>query len=58
MVILVGGSFGALAVKNIDIANFKRGSDNILGMSLGLDLVGGIHLFDQAGDPGFPLSQV
>lgn len=53
MIILVGGSFAALAVKNIDLGSFERGSSEPLGLSLGLDLVGGIHLVYQAGEDGF-----
>ncbi len=53
MIILVGGSFAALAVKNIDLGGFERGSSDPLGLSLGLDLVGGIHLVYQAGEEGF-----
>ena len=44
MLILVGGSFAALAVKDINLGDFERGSDEPLGLSLGLDLIGGIHL--------------
>lgn len=53
MIILVGGSFAALAVKDIDLGNFERGSSEPLGLSLGLDLIGGIHLVYQAGEEGF-----
>lgn len=53
MIILVGGSFATLAVKNIDLGSFERGSSEPLGLSLGLDLVGGIHLVYQAGEDGF-----
>ena len=53
MIILVGGSFATLAIKNIDIGDFERGSSEPLGLSLGLDLVGGIHLVYQAGEEGF-----
>ena len=45
-------SVAALANKNIDISvfgiNLERGSDSILGLRLGLDLQGGIHLVYQA----------
>jgi preprotein translocase subunit SecD len=47
MIILVGGSFATLAVKNLDFAGLQRGSSDPLGLSLGLDLVGGIHLVYQ-----------
>lgn len=53
MIIVVGGSFTALAIRNIDIGDFERGSDDVLGLSLGLDLIGGIHLVYEAGEPGF-----
>ena len=53
MVILVGGSAAALAIEDVEIGTFERGSDEVLGLSLGLDLVGGIHLVYQAGDEGF-----
>lgn len=53
MVILVGGSFAALAIPDVKVGTFERGSDEVLGLSLGLDLVGGIHLVYQAGDEGF-----
>jgi preprotein translocase subunit SecD len=53
LIILVGGSFATLAVKNIDLGDFERGSSDPLGLSLGLDLVGGIHLVYQAGEEGF-----
>ena len=53
MVVLVGGSFAALAIQDVKIGNFERGSDDILGLSLGLDLAGGVHLVYQAGGEGF-----
>ena len=53
MVILVGGSAATLAIQNIEIGGFQRGSDDVLGLRLGLDLVGGIHLVYQAGEEGF-----
>ena len=37
-----------LGVQKINLNNFERGSDNILGLSLGLDLQGGSHLIYQA----------
>ncbi len=46
--VIVGLTASALAVKHIDLgfagAQFQRGSDEILGMQLGLDLAGGSHL--------------
>ncbi len=53
MIILVGGAFATLAVNKIDLGDFHRGSSEPLGLSLGLDLVGGIHLVYQAGEEGF-----
>ena len=51
---VVGLSVAALVVQNIDLrvlgSRFERGSDEILGMQLGLDLAGGTHLVFQAGD--------
>ena len=48
IVIIVGTAVAALAVQHIDIrfagARFERGTDEVLGMQLGLDLAGGIHL--------------
>ena len=40
-----------LGVEKINLNNFERGSENILGLSLGLDLQGGSHLIYQALDP-------
>ena len=40
-----------LGVEKINLNNFERGSDNILGLSLGLDLQGGSHLIYQAFNP-------
>ncbi len=40
-----------LSVEKINLNNFERGSENILGLSLGLDLQGGSHLIYQALDP-------
>ena len=53
MIVLVGGSFAALGIRNLEIGNFERGSSEPLGLSLGLDLVGGVHLVYQAGEEGF-----
>ena len=53
MIILVGGSFAALSIRYVEIGDFRRGSPEPLGLSLGLDLVGGIHLVYQAGEEGF-----
>ena len=40
-----------LSVEKINLNNFERGSENILGLSLGLDLQGGSHLIYQALNP-------
>ena len=40
-----------LSVQNIKFNNFERGSENVLGLSLGLDLQGGSHLIYQAFNP-------
>ena len=49
--LIAGLSVAALVVQNISInlsgAKFERGSDEILGMQLGLDLAGGTHLVFQ-----------
>ena len=39
-----------LGIQNIKIGDFERGSDTILGLSLGLDLQGGSHLVYRAVD--------
>ena len=55
ILIIVGVSAAALAVQdwNLGPLNFKRGSDEVLGLQLGLDLAGGTHLVYQAGEEGF-----
>ena len=50
-----------LGIKDIKIGDFERGGDNLLGLSLGLDLQGGIHLVyravdTQTGEPIVPAS--
>ena len=51
--VIVGVAYAALAVQKIDLqlgdTRFERGSNEILGLQLGLDLAGGIHLVYQAG---------
>ena len=49
--ILVLVSVATLGVQKIEIGNFQRGGDTILGLSLGLELQGGSHLVYQALDP-------
>lgn len=54
--VIVGVSFAALSVKNIDLNlgfDFKRGSDDVLGLTLGLDLAGGTQLIYKAGGENF-----
>lgn len=50
---IAGLCFTSLAFQQIQIdtggVTFNRGSDNILGLQLGLDLAGGVHLIYQAG---------
>ena len=50
--IIVAISVSSVAVQNINISlgsiRFQRGSDNLLGLRLGLDLQGGSHLVYQA----------
>ena len=49
--ILVLVSVAILGVQKIEIGDFQRGGDTILGLSLGLELQGGSHLVYQALDP-------
>jgi len=46
--VLIGLATLILAFQNIAVGDFERGSDNRLGLSLGLDLQGGSHLVYQA----------
>ena len=48
--VLVTLSVIFLSIKEIDVGNFERGGDTILGLSLGLDLQGGSHLVYRALD--------
>ena len=51
IVVVMTISLAALAVQKFDVPPLgQRGSDEILGLQLGLDLAGGIHLVYQAGD--------
>ena len=45
-----------LAVQKISLAGFERGGDTVLGLSLGLDLQGGIHLVYQVEDVVDPVT--
>ena len=47
---LVVVSVTLLSIQKIEIGNFERGEDTVLGLSLGLDLQGGIDLRYQAVD--------
>ena len=49
IIILLSGL--TLGFQKIKVGNFERGSDTILGLSLGLELQGGSHLVYQALDP-------
>ena len=40
-----------LGVQKVNLNNFERGSDDLLGLTLGLDLQGGSHLIYQAINP-------
>ena len=48
ILLLVVGAGLALGFQTISVANFSRGGDTLLGLSLGLDLQGGSHLVYQA----------
>ena len=56
IVIVVGLALSSLIVKQIDIQGFERGSDKILGLQLGLDLAGGVHLVYRPADKENPPS--
>ena len=44
IVVIVALAFTTLAIQRIDLFGFERGSDDVLGLQLGLDLAGGVHL--------------
>ncbi len=50
IVLLVVGAVLTLSFQTIELGNFGRGGDTLLGLSLGLDLQGGSHLVYQ-GEP-------
>ena len=50
IVLLVVGAVLTLSFQTIELGNFSRGGDTLLGLSLGLDLQGGSHLVYQ-GEP-------
>ncbi len=58
IVVLLCVAVAALAVQQISLAGFERGGDTVLGLSLGLDLQGGIHLVYQVEDVVDPESGV
>ena len=41
-------ALGVIYFSNISIGGFQRGGEKNMGFSLGLDLVGGVHLVYQA----------
>jgi len=51
ILIIVGVSLAVVLVPDIHIGGFERGGDNLLGLTLGLDLQGGSHLVYEAADP-------
>ncbi len=54
IIVIVGGAFAALLFDHVNLGPaFERGSDEVLGLQLGLDLAGGTHLVYQAGEEGF-----
>jgi preprotein translocase subunit SecD len=57
IIIVVGVSLSSLLYKQIDFnlfgSDFQRGSDDVLGLQLGLDLAGGVHLVYRPADDGF-----
>ncbi len=58
IVIIVAVAFSSLVVQKINLdlgfIELRRGSDDILGLQLGLDLAGGTQLIYQAGSEDFP----
>ena len=48
IVLLVVGAVSLLGFQTIELGNFKRGGNTLLGLSLGLDLQGGSHLVYEA----------
>ena len=48
IVLLVVGAVSLLSFQTVEIGNFSRGGDTLLGLSLGLDLQGGSHLVYEA----------
>ncbi len=56
--LIVVGAVASLSVKQIDLpvpgGRFERGSNDVLGLQLGVDLAGGAHLIYEAGDAATP----
>jgi preprotein translocase subunit SecD len=54
IIIVVGVALSSLIYKQIDFdlfgSSFERGSDDVLGLQLGLDLAGGVHLVYKPAD--------
>ena len=50
IIVLLAVAAAVLAVQKISVAGIERGGDTVLGLSLGLDLQGGIHLVYRAKD--------
>ena len=51
IVIIIAICGTILGVQKVSLNNFERGSDDLLGLTLGLDLQGGSHLIYQAINP-------
>ena len=54
--VLLCVAVAVLGVQKISLAGFERGGDTVLGLSLGLDLQGGIHLVYQVEDVVDPVT--
>ena len=54
--VLLCVAVAVLAVQKISLVGFERGGDTVLGLSLGLDLQGGIHLVYQVEDVVDPVT--
>ena len=61
IIVIVGLAFASLVPQTVDLdvpgIRLERGTDDILGLSLGLDLAGGTQLVYQAGDASFAPSE-
>ena len=55
IIVVLSISLASLIVSRFDVPILgQRGSDEVLGLQLGLDLAGGIHLVYQAGNEATP----